>query len=90
MNKYYLINFVDHKLFKIFKIKSYLTLSIEHLLLEIKNIKLYESLVRPHLENVIQAWAQYIQKYINRIESVQKRAIRLTMKRTIRNETQLH
>ena len=37
-------------------------------------IQLYKSRVHPHLEYAIQAWAPYLQKDINRLESVQRRA----------------
>ena len=43
---------------------------------EIFNL-VYPVLVRPLLEYCVQIWAPYKEKYINQIESVQKRAVRL-------------
>ena len=40
-------------------------------------MNLYPVLVRPLLEYCVQVWSPYKQKYINLIEGVQKRAIRL-------------
>jgi ribonuclease P/MRP protein subunit RPP40 len=40
-------------------------------------LKLYKSLVRPKLQYAIQAWRPHLQKEINLLEKVQRRATRL-------------
>ena len=43
--------------------------------------ELYVSLVRPHLEYAVQAWNPHLQGEIDKIERVQRRAIRSKKKR---------
>ena len=40
-------------------------------------IRLYKSLVRPHLEYGVQAWRPYLQRDINNIEKIQRRATKM-------------
>ena len=40
-------------------------------------LKLYKSLVRPHLEYAIQAWRPHLQRDMNAIEKIQRRATRM-------------
>ena len=40
-------------------------------------LKLYKSLVRPHLDYCIQAWRPFKQKYIDLLESIQRRMSRI-------------
>ena len=38
-------------------------------------LKMYKSMVRPHLDYCSQAWRPYLQKDVDLIENVQKRAL---------------
>ena len=44
-------------------------------------LKLYLSLIRPHLENAVQVWNPYLIKDIQKLETVQKFALRMCLKR---------
>ena len=41
-------------------------------------IRLYKQYVRPHLEYAVQAWSPWTDEDIDLIESVQKRAVKMT------------
>ena len=43
-------------------------------------IPLYKTIVKPHLEYCIQAWRSYRKKYIDMLESVQRRATEIISK----------
>jgi hypothetical protein len=76
---------------------NYICRKIAHTLFGMKQLKysiptdclitLYHSLISPHLSNGILVWGNALQKYIRRLEILQKKAIRIIYKAKYRSHT---
>ena len=67
---------IDQQVAKANKVLGYIFRTIENKSPQVI-VPLYRSLVRPHLEYCVQAWSPHFNKDINKLEQVQRRAVRM-------------